>query len=141
MHALEFKQYAWPSSQIDAFAAQYRAHVQDGQAANRPEPKNPGQRGRAKQSSGFNLLRRLFERKQEVLRYMHDLSVPFSNNLAERAIRMSNVKQRISGCFRTLVGAQNFCVIRSYFDTARKQGFGMLHAMQAAFSGQALAVS
>lgn len=130
-----------PSSQIEAFAAQYRAHVQDGQAENRPEPKKPGQRGRAKQSSGFNLLRRLFEREQEVLRFMHDLSVPFTNNLAERAIRMPKVKQRISGCFRTLVGAQNFCVIRSYLDTARKQGFGMLHAMQAVFSGQALAVA
>ena len=83
-----------PSSQINAFAAQYRAHVQDGQAENRPEPKKPGQRGRAKQSSGFNLLRRLFEREQEVLRFMHDLSVPFTNNLAERAIRMPKVKRK-----------------------------------------------
>ena len=51
------------------------------------------------------------------------------------------VLQRISGCFRTFVGAENFCAIRSYLDTARKQGFGMLHAMRAVFSGQALALA
>ena len=130
-----------PAVQIENFAADYRTHVQDGQAQNQPAPKKPGQRGRTKQSSAFNLLHRLHEREQEVLRFMRDLTVPFTNNLAERAIRMPKVKQRISGCFRTLIGAENFCVIRSYLDTARKQGFGMLHAMQAAFAGQPLALA
>ena len=129
------------SAQVEAFASQYRALVDDGQAQNLPAAKAPGQRGRAKQSGAFNLLRRLLEREQEVLRFMRDLSVPFTNNLAERAIRMPKVKQRISGCFRTLPGAENFCTIRSYLDTARKQGFGMLHAMRAVFSGQALALA
>jgi len=129
------------SSQIGDFVSQYRALVQEGQAQNMREPKKPGQRGRTRQSGAFNLLRRLFEREQEVLRLMRDLGVPFTNNLAERAIRMPKVKQRISGCFRTLLGAENFCTIRSYLDTARKQGFGMLHAMRAVFSGHALAVA
>ena len=129
------------SSQIEAFASQYRALVQTGQSQNMPALKKPGQRGRTRQSGAFNLLRRLFEREHEVLRFMRDLCVPFTNNLAERAIRMPKVKQRISGCFRTWVGAENFCAIRSYLDTARKQGFGMLHAMRAVFSGQALAVA
>ncbi|WP_036774116.1 IS66 family transposase, partial [Polaromonas glacialis] len=127
--------------QVEVFASQYRALVQEGQAQNLPAAKALGQRGRAKQSGAFNLLRRLLEREQEVLRFMRDLGVPFTNNLAERAIRMPKVKQRISGCFRTLPGAQNFCTIRSYLDTARKQGFGMLHAMRAVFSGQALALA
>lgn len=129
------------SAQVEAFASQYRALVHEGQAQNMPAPKAPGQRGRVKQSSAFNLLRRLLEREQEVLRFVRDLEVPFTNNLAERAIRMPKVKQRISGCFRTLPGAENFCTIRSYLDTARKQGFGMLHAMRAVFSGQALALA
>jgi transposase len=127
--------------QIEVFASQYRALVHEGQAQNLPTAKTPGLRGRPKQSGAFNLLRRLLEREREVLRFVRDLSVPFTNNLAERAIRMPKVKQRISGCFRTLPGAQNFCTIRSYLDTARKQGFGMLHAMRAVFSGQALALA
>lgn len=124
--------------QIETVVTQYRNHVQDGQAQNIQVPKTAGKRGRVKQSSAYNLLRRLFEREREVLRFIHDLSVPFTNNLAERAVRMPKVKQRISGCFRTLIGAENFCVIRSYLDTARKQGFGMLHALQATFSGRTL---
>ena len=132
---------ALQSLQLEAFASQYRALVHEGQAQNLPAAKAPGQRGRAKQSGAFNLLRRLLEREHEVLRFMRDLGVPFTNNLAERAIRMPKVKQRISGCFRTLLGAQNFCAIRSYLDTARKQGFGMLHAMRALFLGQALALA
>ena len=131
LHPLQFK----------AFASQYRALVHEGQAQNMPAPKTPGQRGRTRQSSAFNLLRRLLEREQEVLCFMRDLGVPFTNNLPERAIRMPKVKQRISGCFRTLLGPENFCTIRSYLDTARKQGFGMLHAMRAVFSGQALALA
>jgi transposase len=84
------------------------------------------------------LLQRLEQHGTEVLYFMHDLAVPFTNNLAERAIRMPKVKQRISGCFRTFRGAQNFCTIRSYIDSARKQAFGMLHALQAAFAGTPL---
>ena len=132
---------ALQSSQLEAFASQYRTLVQEGQAQNMPAPKTPGQRGKAKQSGAFNLLRRLLEREQEVLRFMRDLGVPFTNNLAERAIQMPRVKQRISGCFRTLLGAENFCTIRSYLDTARKQGFSMLHAIRAVFSGQTLALA
>lgn len=132
---------ALESSQVEAFARQYRALVHEGQAQNTPAPRAPGQRGRVRQSGAFNLLRRLLEREQEVLRFVRDVGVPFTNNLAERAIRMPKVKQRISGCFRTLLGAENFCTIRSYLDTARKQGFGMLHAMRAVFSGPALALA
>ncbi|MEO6319588.1 MAG: transposase, partial [Polaromonas sp.] len=80
---------AVPSAQLEAFASQYRALVHEGQAQNMPAPKAPGQRGRVKQSSAFNLLRRLLEREQEVLRFVRDLGVPFTNNLAERAIRMA----------------------------------------------------
>jgi transposase len=54
--------------------------------------------------------------------------------MAERAVRMPKVKQKISGCFRTLVGANNFCVIRSCLDTLRKQGHGMLEVLRRAFS-------
>jgi transposase len=55
--------------------------------------------------------------------------------LGERAVRMPKVKQKISGCFRTLDGAENFCVIRSCLDTLRKQGHGMLDVLQRAYTG------
>ena len=129
---------ALSAAEIETFTGRYRSGVQAGQALNPAAAKIEGRKGRAKQSSAFNLLQRLKEHETEVLYFMHDLAVPFTNNLAERAIRMPKVKQRISGCFRTFRGAQNFCAIRSYIDSARKQGFGMLHALQAAFAGSPL---
>ena len=69
-----------------------------------------------------------------MLRFISDPAVPFTNNVAERAVRMPKVKQKISGCFRTLVGAENFCVIRSCLDTLRKQGHGMLKMLRRAFN-------
>jgi transposase len=127
-----------PEAAIEVFTARYRAAVQAGQILNPPAAKIQGRRGRAKQSSAFNLLRRLKEYEDEVLCFMHDLAVPFTNNQAERAIRMPKVKQKISGSFRTFQGAQSFCTIRSYLDTAKKHGIGMLHALQAAFSSMPL---
>ena len=70
-----------------------------------------------------------------VLLFISDHTVPFTNNVAERAGRMPKVKQKISGCFRTIAGAENFCVIRSCLDTLRKQGHGMLEVLQRAFAG------
>jgi len=125
--------------QIEAFTNRYQTLVKEGQGQNLATVKTPVQRGRAKQSTSYNLLLRLHEREAQVLRFMHDPRVSFTNNLAERAIRMPKVKQKISDCFRTLVGAQNFCLIRSYLDTARKQGVGMLAALQSAFCGQPMA--
>ncbi|WP_265664919.1 IS66 family transposase [Verminephrobacter aporrectodeae] len=126
---------AVPSRQVLRWIRRYRALLDEGQALNPQRVKEQGKRGRAKQSDAFNLLRRLRDHEQEVLRFARDLSVPFTNNFAERAIRMPKVKQKISGCFRTFAGAQSFCTIRSYLDTARKHGVGMLEALRAAFNG------
>jgi len=54
---------------------------------------------------------------------------------------MDEFNGKLGGCFRTLPGAQNFCLIRSYLDTARKQGVAMLMALQSAFRGQPMAVA
>jgi transposase len=121
---------------IEAIVAQYRAVLAEGRAVNPEALRTKGQRGRVKQSTAFNLLDRLRNHEQEVLRFVHDLTVPFTNNLAERAIRMPKVKQKISGSFRSLDGAENFAVIRSYLDTMRKQGHRMLDSLRSVFAGQ-----
>ncbi len=120
---------------IAAFRTLYDAIVDAGDALH-PEIELPvWQGGRAKQSVPCNLLRRFRKYADAILLFIRDLDVPFTNNVAERAVRMPKVKQKISGCFRTVEGADNFCVIRSCLDTLRKQGHGMLEVLQRAFHG------
>ena len=97
----------------------------------------PKQRGRIKQSPAVNLLPRLRQHADDVLRFLADLRVPFDNNPTERDIRMPKLKQKTSGCFRTITGAESFCTIRAYFATLRKQGRDVFHPLTLAFQGQA----
>ena len=86
-------------------------------------------RGRQPRRVGHNLLLRLSTRKQDVLRFLTDPSVPFTNNLAERDGRMMKLRQKISGGFRAENGAKDFAVIRSVLSTARKQGWNMVRTL------------
>jgi len=85
------------------------------------------------------LVNRLQRRRDEVLRFMADTSVPFDNNGSERDLRMIKLQQKISGCFRTPDGARNFCRVRSYLSTARKQGHSLLSSLERAFNSKPLA--
>jgi transposase len=86
-------------------------------------------RGRPARRVGHNLLLRLSTRKQDVLRFLTDPGVPFTNNLVERDGRMMKLRQKISGGFRSEAGAGDFAVIRSLLSTARKQGWGLLQTL------------
>jgi transposase len=86
-------------------------------------------RGRVPRRTGHNLLLRLRVRKADVLRFLSDPTVPFTNNLAERDARMMKLRQKISGGFRSVDGAEDFAVTRSLLSTARKQGWDILRAL------------
>ncbi len=91
----------------------------------------PGKKGRCKQSAARNLLDSLRKHQQAVFCFLEDLRVDFDNNLAERDLRMIKVQQKVSGCFRSLGGAQAFSRIRGYLSTLRKQGLPLLSALKA----------
>ena len=85
------------------------------------------------------LLKRLDERRDDVLRFTVDFRVPFDNNQAERDIRMVKLQQKISGSWRTKAGADHFCAIRSYVSTMKKHRQGVLDRADPALRGQGLA--
>jgi len=120
---------------VARFKRNYDAIVAEGIAFHEKQPPlvsaaaQARRRGRAPRRTGHNLLVRLRDRKEAVLRFLTDLSVPFTNNLGERDARMMKLRQKISGCFRTMRGAQDFAVIRSLLSTARKQGWDLLETL------------
>jgi transposase len=75
------------------------------------------------------LARRLLDRRNDYLRFTRDRRIPADNNGSERDIRMIKLRQKISGCLRTLLGAQQFCAIRSYLSTAAKHGHQLFDAL------------
>jgi len=134
--AAKLAQHPLASKQINVLRRQYKVILTQGERDNpRLTHAKIKQRGRIKQSPAANLLLRLREHAGDVLRFLTDARVPFDNNLAERDIRMPKLKQKTSGCFRTITGAESFCTIRSYLATLRKQGRNVFHALTLAFQG------
>ena len=103
--------------------------------ADNPIALSSGKRGRPKQSKATNLIGRLRDYSDDVWRFMTHAGIPFTNNLAEQAVRMPKVKQKVSGCSQTHKGAQTYCVIRTYAATMHKQGANIFDSLVAAFNG------
>jgi len=75
------------------------------------------------------LARRLTDRQDDYLRFTRDFRVPPDSNGTEQDIRMAKLRQKVSGCLRTMAGAGQFCAIRSYLSTAAKHGLGLFNVL------------
>jgi transposase len=126
---------ALSATQLTDFQHRYEWLIEQGLKDNPPPPTDPEQpkpRGCPKQSPPRNLLNRL-SKQSAILAFMDDFRVPFDNNQVERDLRMMKLRQKISGGFRSMEGAQMFCPIRGYLSTLRKQGIDGLDALKQLF--------
>lgn len=99
-------------------------------------PKPSGKRGKLAKSDAHNLHERLRTYESAVLLFAEDPHVSFTNNRAERDLRMAKVKQKVSGCFRTQIYAHAYCRISSYLQTMANKGYNPLIAIQMALAGE-----
>ncbi|MCY0924177.1 MULTISPECIES: IS66 family transposase [unclassified Streptomyces] len=116
--------------EIRALEEQFDHAVRCGRSAN-PDPP-PGQ----KKIFARQLADRLQRRRGDILRFLHDLNVPFTNNQAEQDIRMAKVQMKVSGGWRTLDGANRWLLVRSYLSTARKHGLNPMTVLRDLFAGE-----
>ncbi|MCY4460797.1 MAG: transposase, partial [Albidovulum sp.] len=99
-----------------------------------------GKRGRVAKSDAHNLHERLEKHEESVLRFTANPDVSFTNNAGEQNIRMSKVKIKVSGCFRTQLQAKAWCRVSSYLDSMAALGYNPLVAIQIALAGDAAAM-
>ena len=124
------------SERQEAFQRRYRTILTQGERECPITDKPSAKRGRTKKSKSRNLLERLQNFEQETLRFMREVLVPFTNNQGENDIRMTKVQQKISGCFRSMQGAINFCRIRGFLSTCRKNHVNPTDALRMLFEGK-----
>ena len=119
----------------------YQSVLNEGFEENPPPVRPDGKkRGRIKRSKPLNLLMRLDGYREDILRFMYNSIVPFTNNLAERDVRMMKVQQKISGTFRSREGAEIFCRIRGYISTVRKNKKSVYEGLKKLAEGQPFCV-
>lgn len=119
-------------AQITSFENDYDQLIIKGKADHPARENQSLKRGKVKQSKTYNMLKRFDEHRKSILGFIWSFKIPFDNNQAERDIRMMKLKQKISGCFRSMTGAKIFARIRSYISTCRKQGLNILDALSLA---------
>lgn len=128
----------YPPELLRAYLERYDALIEEGLAANPLKEAVKGKRGRKSKGKTRCLLERLRDYKADILRFAADWTIPFTNNEAERCVRFSKVKEKVSGCFRTKQGADNFMSIMSYIGSAKKHGMSAYTAILEAVNGRSL---
>ena len=110
----EETEYPLSLDKVQEFEQRYQKIIEEGYLAN-------PLKDHEKNTDPVRLLNRLSKRQEEVLEFLYQVEVLFDNNLAERDVRMTKMKQKISGCFRTEKGAAHFARIRGFISTCQKQ--------------------
>jgi transposase len=126
---------ALPGPMVLDIQTRFEAILDVAKARNPAREPEPGSHRRVRQSPAHNLIKRLSEKREAVLRFLTDLRVPFDNNQAERDVRMPKLKQKVSGCFRSDQGFAHFANIRSYLSTLRKQSADIFKSLVLTFQG------
>ncbi len=118
------------------FDAEYDRILEEAEAVC-PEPPDPPdrRRGRKKKGRARSLIERLKSLKDSICMFLHNFIVPFDNNQAERDVRNVKTKTKVSGCFRTVEGAQDYLDVMSFLSTGMKHGVSVFDALTAAFAG------
>ena len=111
---------------IELYVTNYRTILADAQASSKAKP-----------DESRRMIKRLGEYESEALLFMLDFDVPFTNNLAERDVRMPKTKMKVSGCFRSKQGANVFARIRGFISTTKKKGKNVLKGLTSVFNGSA----
>lgn len=122
--------------EVARWLRRYRKILKEGYEENPSPPVRTGLRGRPKKTKAQNLLERMDIYRKNILAFLHDFRIPFTNNQAEQDIRMIKVQQKISGGFRTMEGARMFARIRSYISTVRKHRLNVFEMITRALEGQ-----
>ena len=137
-NAIEKGKTGFTEEKLEEFGKKYDDIIKKAYDEN-PVPQdlqNTGKkRGRKKKGKTLALIERLDIHKASVCLFIHDFDVPFDNNLSERDIRMVKTKTKVSGCFRSLSGAENYLKIMSYVGSAKKHGKRAYNAIKQAISG------
>ncbi len=129
---------AFPPDVLADYYLRYDKLIEEGLALNPVAETTPGKRGRKPRGKTRCLLERLRDYRVDILRFMENWEVPFTNNEAERSIRFSKIKEKVSGCFRTKDGANAFMNVMSYIGSAKKHNVSVYEALLEAVQGNAL---
>ena len=130
----EETEYPLPRDKVQEFGQRYQTIIEEGYLAN-------PLKAHEKNTDPVRLLNRLSKRQEEVLEFLYQVEVPFDNNLAERDVRMTKTKQKISGCFRTEKGAHCFARIRGFISTYQKQGLTIIESIETILRGNTIQFS
>jgi transposase len=125
-------QPAIPQTIRDPLISSFRHAIRVGLSEVRPAP---GPRHRTAQPPGRDLLEFCRDRETDVLRFSLDPGVWPTNNISERDLRPTKTQQKISGRLTSEHVTQDRLDIRSYIDTIRKNGAGVMAGIRAALAG------